>query len=99
MNSIDINSSTYIDFDVKNNDKDYKVKAGDHVIISKHKHIFSSFVNNGTFVQGSGVQKFNNSLLFNTEFVEKLKILIETIKSNLQKNVSFSDHSKWKFLK
>ena len=55
MNSIDINSSTYIDFDVKNNDKDYKVKAGDHVIISKHKHIFSSFVNNGTFVQGSGV--------------------------------------------
>ena len=30
--------------------------------------------------------------------VKNLKILIETIKSNLQEKSSFSDHSKWNLL-
>ena len=57
------------------------------------------FVNNDTFVLGSGVWKFNNSLLLNTEIAKKLKIQIEIVKSNLPENSSYSDHSKWEFLK
>ena len=33
-----VESSTYIDFDVKHNDKDPKFKVGDHVRISKYKN-------------------------------------------------------------
>ena len=35
MKPVDVNSSTYIDFSVKNNEKDLKFKVGDHVRISK----------------------------------------------------------------
>ena len=70
-----------------------------NALSSDHFPIFWSFVNNDTFPHGSGVWKFNNSLLFDTEFVEKLKIHIETVKSNLQEKSSFSDPSKWEFLK
>ena len=60
--------------------------------------VFCSFVNNAIFARDSGVWKFNNSLLLNTEFVKKLKN-IKTVTSNLQENSYFSDHSKWEFLK
>ena len=66
---------------------------------SCHSPVFSSFVNNDIFARESGVWKFNNSLLLNTEFVKKLKTHIKTVKSNLQENSSFSDHWKWEFLK
>ena len=57
--------------------------------------VFCSFVNNDTFVRGTGVWKFNNYSLVNTEFALK----IEIVKSNLQEKSSFSVHSKWEFLK
>ena len=41
MNPINVNSSTYIDFDIENNVKDPKFKVGDHVRISKYKYIFA----------------------------------------------------------
>ena len=56
-------------------------------------------MNSDTYACESGVWKFNNSLLLNTQFVKKLKNHIEIVKSNLQENSSFSDHSKWKFWK
>ena len=59
-----------------------------------HSPVFRSFGNNDIFARRSGVWKFNNSLLLNTEFVKKLKTHIKTVKSNLQENSSFSDH--WK---
>ena len=40
MKSFDVNSSTYIDFDKKNKKEDPKLKAGDHVRISKYKNSF-----------------------------------------------------------
>ena len=52
-----------------------------------------------TFARGAGVWKFNNSLLLNNKFVKKLKTHIQIVKSNLQEKSSFSDHSKWEFLK
>ena len=39
LQPINIKSSTYIAFDVENNDKDLKFKIGDHVRISKYKNI------------------------------------------------------------
>ena len=54
---------------------------------------------NNTFVRGSGVWKFNNSLLLYTDFVKKLEIYIENVKPNPQVMSSFSDNSKREFLK
>ena len=38
---IAVKSSTYIDFDVENNDKDPKFEVSDHVRISKYQNIFA----------------------------------------------------------
>ena len=38
MKPIKVNSSIYIDFGKENNDKNPKVKLGDHVRISKYKN-------------------------------------------------------------
>ena len=70
-----------------------------NALSSNHSPFFCSLVNNDTFARGSGVWKFNNSLLLNAEFVKKLKTHIRIVKSNFQENSSFSNHSKWKFLK
>ena len=40
MNPADVKLSTYIDFNVENNEKDPKFEVGDHVRISKYKIIF-----------------------------------------------------------
>ena len=41
IKSTDVKTSTCIDFDVENNDKDPKFKVGDHVRISTYKNIFA----------------------------------------------------------
>ena len=41
MKTIDIKTSTCIDFDIENNDKDPKIKAGDHVRIPKYINVFT----------------------------------------------------------
>ena len=41
VKSVDIKSSTYIDFNENNNKKDPKFKVGDNVRVSKYKNIFS----------------------------------------------------------
>ena len=41
MKLIDVKSSTYLDFGVKNNEKALKFQVGDHVRISKYKNIFA----------------------------------------------------------
>ena len=38
-----VTKSTYIDFDVENNNKDPKYKVVDHVIISKYKNSFMKY--------------------------------------------------------
>ena len=40
MKPIDINSNTYIDFGVENNNKDPKFKVHDNLRISKYKNTF-----------------------------------------------------------
>ena len=41
MKLVDVKDNTYIDFKKKVNDKDPKLKVGDHVRISKYKSIFA----------------------------------------------------------
>ena len=41
MKSVDVKSSTYIDFNKENNKKDPKFEVGDHVKLSKYKNIFA----------------------------------------------------------
>ena len=41
MKPIDIKASTYIDFDVENNDEDPKFVFGDYVRMSKYKNVFA----------------------------------------------------------
>ena len=41
MKPLDVRSSTYIDFDKRNNKEDPEYKVGDHVRISKYKNIFA----------------------------------------------------------
>ena len=40
MKPVNVNSNTYTDFDIENNDKDPKCKVVDHAIISKYENIF-----------------------------------------------------------
>ena len=39
MNSIDVKSNSYSEYNIDSNDKDPKFKIGDHVRISKYKMI------------------------------------------------------------
>ena len=41
MKPINVKASKYIDFDVKNNDKDCKFKVGDQASMLKYKNIFA----------------------------------------------------------
>ena len=41
IKSVDVKSSTYIDFDKKNNMYDPKFKVGNHVQTSKYKNVFA----------------------------------------------------------
>ena len=41
MRPIDVNSSTFMELEVENNDKDPKLKVYDHVRISKYQNIFA----------------------------------------------------------
>ena len=41
MKPVDVKDNTYIDFEKEVNDKDPKLKIGDHVKISKYKNIFA----------------------------------------------------------
>ena len=40
MKPVDVNSSTYIDFNKENNKEDLKFEVADYVIISKNKKYF-----------------------------------------------------------
>ena len=41
MKPVDVKNNTYIDSNKEVNDKDPKVKVGDHVRVSKYKNIFA----------------------------------------------------------
>ena len=63
MKTVDVKSSTHIDFDKNNSKEDPKFKVGDHVRISKYKNIFENQKNrkpNKIWVD-KGSEFYNNS--------------------------------------
>ena len=51
MNPVDVKLSAYINFCIKNDEKDPKFKVGDHVRISLYKNVFAkSYVPNCFFL-------------------------------------------------
>lgn len=45
-----------------------------------------------------GVETFNNSLVSNEKYIEKIKQRIQKIKENLSRENQFCDQIKWKIL-
>ena len=60
--SIDVKSTTYIDFDSEHNDKDPKFEVGDHVRISNHKNIFAKGCTPNWSEEVFGIKNFKNTV-------------------------------------
>ena len=64
-----------------------------------HSPVFCSIEACSQFEKGSGLWKFNNSLLLNEEFVAKLKDFLVKTKEELNKNSELNEQIKWELLK
>ena len=73
MKPLDVNSSTYIDFDKKNNKEDPKFKVGDHVAISKYKNIFAKGYVPNWFEESVVIIKVENTVPW-TYVISDLKV-------------------------
>ena len=73
MKPLDVKSSTYIDFDKKNNKEDPKFKVGDHVAISKYKNIFAKGYVPNWFEESVAIIKVENTVPW-TYVISDLKV-------------------------
>ena len=73
MKPLDVKSSTYIDFDKKNNKEDPKFKVGDHVAISKYKNIFAKGYVPNWFGESVVIIKVENTVPW-TYVISDLKV-------------------------
>ena len=64
-----------------------------------HSPVFCSIENISHFKKGSGLWKFNNSLLHNEEFVRKFKEYLEKTKDELNRDPELNKQMKWELLK
>ena len=64
MKPADVKASTYIDFNVENNDADPKFKVGGHLRISKHKSIFVKGYAPNWSEEVFVIEKVKNTLLW-----------------------------------
>ena len=65
----------------------------------QHSLVFCSLTKSTKYGKVPGLWKFNNSLTSNNAFVEEMKNFIRNTKLFLEQNDSFSNQSKWEFLK
>ena len=64
---------------------------------SDHSPIKCCFNTTFNYIRGKGLWKFNNSLVENKEYVEKMIAHIKDTVESFENDMS--DHSKWEFLK
>ena len=64
-----------------------------------HSPVFCSFIRSLKYSKGSGFWKCINSLISNNDFVEEIKLFLHNTKLFLEQAISFSNQSKWEFLK
>ena len=64
-----------------------------------HSSVSIIISNYNEITPGPGLWKFNNSLISDGNFTEKLKISIENLKEDLNSENSFDDQLKWEYMK
>ena len=64
MKPVDVKDNTYIDFENEVNDKDPKLKVGDHVTISKYKNIFAKGYTPNWSEEVFVIEKVKNTVLW-----------------------------------
>ena len=93
MKPIDVKRSTYIDFGVENNNKDLKLKVGDHVRISKNKNISAKAYTQNWSDKGSVVKKVKNIVPWKYVIEEQLDLSNYAKTSDLIKGATGIDAS------
>ena len=64
-----------------------------------HSALFCSFQHFNKLKKGSGLWKFNNSLVSNEDFIQKGTEHIQKINEQLNSQTYFCDQTKWEILK
>ena len=64
-----------------------------------HSSLSVIISNNNEIKPDPGLWKFNNSLISDKNFTEKLKSFIENLKEDLDSENSFNDQVKWEYMK
>ena len=68
-------------------------------ILSDHSPVFCSLANSTEFRKGPGIWKFNNSLIFDRNFVKEMKCFIHDSKKRFVTDEVFDEQSQWEILK
>ena len=64
-----------------------------------HSLLFYFFLNLSNISRGRGLWKFNSSLISNSNFVDKMKTLIQKVIFSLENDTYLTDQVKWELLK
>ena len=70
-----------------------------NAVSTDHSRLFCSFLNLTNIVRGSGLSKFNNSLISNTNFVDEMKTLTQKVIFGFENDTYLTDQVKWELLK
>ena len=62
-------------------------------------NLFCYFQHFNKLKKGSGLWKFNNSLVSNEDFIQKYTEYIQNVKEQLNPQTQFCDRTKWEILK
>ena len=65
----------------------------------KHSPVFCLLLNSTEFPKGSGISKFNNSFIFDCNFVKEMKCFIHDAKERVVTKDVFVEQSRWEILK
>ena len=70
-----------------------------NAVSTDHSPVFCSLVNSTEFRKGPGIWKFNNSLIFDRNFVKEMKCFIHNTKKRPVTDHIFDEQSQWEILK
>ena len=70
-----------------------------NALSTDHSPLFCSFLDFTNISRGRGLQKFNNSLISNTNFVDEMKTLIQKVIFGFENDTYLTDQVKWELLK
>ena len=86
MKTTEVKDNTYIDSIKKANDKDCKLKVGDHVIIPKYKNVFAKRYTPNWSEEAFVVTKVKNAVPWTYVITNLVKILLDHFMKKNYKN-------------